>query len=572
MMLTSPLPDETLYGLVARSGRMRGDTLGNMTSRSLFDHPDAGLHHDFPNHLERLSVNTHGCLGSVPTIITQLTAAPYFLRFKPSSTSIWMEETMAGVGTARLKHLLGLPASLCRARQPLRACPQCIAEDQAEHGIASWRRAHQLPGTLYCGVHAAPLLSSSLRIGPRGKSRYLLPEDTRIFECNPPLHDETQAACLTRLAKLDACLLHHTLPAPYSRERMALAYRHGLKAHGLLTPGGLVRAQSYLNWLQSTFHSIQSVDPFRHALSGAHQATLLRMVRKPRTDFHPLYHLLLIDALFGGWEAFVTVYAWEAGMDPTPDLPEYPGEIAAVPAEISAFVADLKQPGQVSAINRLAKQHDLDIGTAMRWAGKLGVGIRRRPKVLHHDLKAEVVAALISGEPQRDIAKRTGLSRATIDRVCQEQPGRYTAWQAANREWKGKHARTAFLAYLQDHPSATVADARRDAPPGYCWLRRHDAQWLRAVLPDKKRSASSRAQPRRSYVDWAERDATCFSHLCQLAATITFEPWERLKPGTVLRKLPTLSFLPRLEQLPKSRALIDEILKEHVAHRRSRGK
>lgn len=568
-MLASSLPDETLYGLMARNGRLRGDTLGSTTSRALFDHPDAGLHHDFPHHLERLSVNTHGHLGSVQEIMARLTTAPYFLRFKPPAVAISTQEAMAGIGIARLKHALGLPASLCRARLPLRACPECMEEDRELHGIASWQRKHQLPGSLFCSRHAAPLLESSLRIDRRGKTRFLLPEDIGVFKrAESSLLNSDATACLNQLANLNTHILERSLPQPYLRERIAMTYRHGLQANGLLTKGGSLRVQAYLNCLHSRFRSIQTLEPFCRALGEPHQATLLRMVRKPRSDFHPLYHSLLIDALFGGWEAFVAVYAWESGMSPA--AVEYPSATPiAVPARISAFVAELNESGPERPILRLASQHGLDISTAIRWAGKLGISeIRRRPKVLHHALKTEVVKALLRGEPQRDIAQHTGLSRATIDRICQEEPERYAAWQAANKEWKRARAQADMLIYLAANPGATLADAHRASPSGYCWLRRHDAEWLRTVLPEKPRTATKRAHTRRFTVDWAVRDEQCFAQLCQLAATLTFEPGERLKPGTVLRKLPALPFSPRLERLPKSSALVDQILLEHIEKRR----
>lgn len=572
MLLVSPLPDETLYGFVARSSRLRGDVFGSTTSQSLFRHPDAGLHHDFPHHLAQLAVNAHGYLGSSQAIMACLTIAPYFLRFKPPAAEMQMQAAMTGSGIARLKHQLGLPASPCRARLPLRACRQCMKEDRNQHGIAFWRRTHQLPGTLFCSEHAHVLLQSSLRINRRGKWKFLLPEDSGIFDAVSPLEEGDHSTCLTRLASLNGCLLNQTLPSPYLRERMVDTYRHGLKAHGLLTKGGLLRTQTYLNLLHSRFRSIQSIGPFCHALGDSHQNTLLRMVRKPRTDFHPLYHLLLIDALFEEWERFVEVYAWEAGMATMREPPNAKVMESEPPANVSAFVAELARSPKNGPIKPIAKQYGLEISTAIRWAGKLGVtDIARRPKVLHHALKVEVVSALLRGEPQRDIARHTGLSRATIDRICQEEPERYAAWQAANMEWKRTKARADILAYLEIHPNASLADVRFASPPGYCWLRCHDTEWLRSVLPEKARSISKQAA-RPFRVDWAARDELCFQHLCRLAETVSFESWERLKPGTLLRKLPVLPFTPRLDRLPNSSALVDQILEAHIVKRRDQRK
>jgi hypothetical protein len=397
-----------------------------------------------------------------------------------------------------------------------------MEEDRTQHGIASWQRKHQLPGSFFCSVHATPLLESSLRIDRRGKSKFLLPEDIGVFDrIRAPLLNAAASACLNRLANLNTHILEHDLPQPYLRERMLTTYRHGLQANGLLTKGGQLRVQAYLNCLHARFRRIQALEPFCHALADPHQATLLRMVRKPRTDFHPLYHSLLIDALFGEWNAFVAVYAWEAGLTPAIETAPFLATSIAIPARIEAFITELSEPGPQQPIRHLASQHGLDISTAMRWIGKVGsTGIRRRPKVLHHALKTEVVSALLRGEPQRNIAQQTGLSRATIDRVCQENPERYAAWQAANIEWKRVRARADMLDYLSANPDATLADAVQVSPPGYCWLRRNDAEWLRTILPKKIRASAAHAQPHYPRVDWAARDEQCFAQLCQLAATL----------------------------------------------------
>lgn len=42
-----------------------------------------------------------------------------------------------------------------------RFCPSCVSEDIGFHGVAYWRRAHQLPGLSVCTKHAAILLEVS---------------------------------------------------------------------------------------------------------------------------------------------------------------------------------------------------------------------------------------------------------------------------------------------------------------------------------------------------------------------------------------------------------------------------
>lgn len=180
MMLPMPLPDETLFGLVGRTSRLRGDTSGTATSLLLFGHSTAGLRNDVPCHLDHLSRTTHGLLGTALTISNKLTTLPYFLRFKPSEVESDVHEAIAGPRVERLKHQLGLPPSPCRASLPLYACPQCMKEDLELYGIASWRRSHQLPGTLFCPIHALPLLEAKDHRNRRQQTVFVLPSEQEV--------------------------------------------------------------------------------------------------------------------------------------------------------------------------------------------------------------------------------------------------------------------------------------------------------------------------------------------------------------------------------------------------------
>ena len=570
MLLPAPFPDETLYGLIARTNRLGGDITAEATSQRLFGHPTAGLRHDLPCHLDHLSRATHGLLGDALAISSKLTTLPYFLRFKPPAIELQAYTSVTDLADRHLKHQLGLPPSPSRASLPLYACPQCMKEDSELYGVASWRRSHQLPGSVLCPIHSEQLLEVPSRLNRYKHGVFALPEDVPLVESHASvLQDDRASATLLRIARLNRDILENHLPQPYQRALLPQVYRHGLRTHGLLTRGGLVRAKEYVRWLHDHFGAIRNVRPFSYALSNVHEYTLLRAVRKPRADFHPLYHALLIDAIFGGWERFAQAYAWEACMETQAAIPPLPPpEITNVPQHVGEFVKALNESLPEISIRTLASQHGMDISTGMRWAGKLGVSdLPRRPKILHHTLKSAIVEALLKGEPQRDIAKKTGLSRATVDRVCQERPGLHEAWRQANHERKRTAARNVMLAYLQEYPRTTLADARLLSPPGYCWLRRHDSEWLQLALPKTKSSVTPREIPNRSIVDWQARDHLCFEHLTRLAGSVVFQPWERIKPGVLLGKLPTLPFLPRLERLPRSKALTNQILREHNAKR-----
>ncbi len=203
----------------------------------------------------------------------------------------------------------------------------------------------------------------------------------------------------------------------------------------------------------------------------------------------------------------------------------------------------------------------MDVSTAIRWLGKLGlIEVSRRPKVLTNEIRSEIVQSLKLGEPLVEIAKAYSLSRVTIDRICNEQPKLHQVWQAANHERKRKEERAKFELEIKSSPNMTMAELRKIQNSGYSWLSRHDKKWLKSKMPAKVVRRSNPVITRKSQIDWISRDNECLSALKVLEATILFEDWERLKPKVVLRKIPTLSFKPRLERLPESRAKVMQML------------
>jgi hypothetical protein len=59
----------------------------------------------------------------------------------------------------------------------------------------------------------------------------------------------------------------------------------------------------------------------------------------------------------------------------------------------------------------------------------------------------------------------------------------------------------------------------------------------------------------------------CLEALKALRPKLSLEPNERRQPAVVLRKLPRLSFTPRLDRLPKSSEFVAKILASIVVDR-----
>lgn len=565
-------PDMTLYSLVAIAHRWGGSSRGEQPSSALFGSPHAGLRHDFPSHLDEFCRRTGSAFGHPEDIALNATVLPYFLRFRPPEVQTTAVALMRSETVESLKFVLGLPAGPSGASMPLCSCMDCVLDDIAAHGLAYWHRQHQLPGVFVCPNHGSPIRQSSIRIGGRGRSTLFLPDDPEIIDTNTSTITCTQRPILLRLATLSAAALDRPLPGGYSPQILLATYQHGLKQQGLLTPSGQVRAGEFIKWLRDRYNSIAALGSFNRIIDEYYVEGMLRLVRKPRRNFHSACHLLLIDALFGSWEMFTSVYTWENQMELPLPLPEETGpEEEHLPSEHEKIAHELARrykegQGSVSALSR---ELGIDLNTAMRWLGKLGlIEVPRRPRVLTQEIRTEIIQSIKRGEPLRNISSSFSLSRSTIDRICNEQPNLQREWREANHERKRLVERAKLEILIRCNPDITHVELRRTPESGYRWLSRHDREWLKIKVPVKTAQCRNQVTTRRPRVDWAARDRECLSALKELEPTLHFEDSERLQPMVVmLRKLPKLTFTPRLDRLPESRTLVTEILVRAKARR-----
>ncbi len=314
-MLPALQRDMTIYSIVAVAHRLGGRSRGKQTSQSLFGSSCAGLRHDFPSHLDEFCIRTDSVYGNPNELIENATILPFFLRFRPSEVRSEAIALMRGETVEPLKFVLGLPAGPSGANMPFCARGDCIREDKDLHGFSYWHRQHQLPGVFVCQNHETPVLHSNIRGDGLGRSTLFLPDDPEIVSSSKSIITELQIPLLQRLSILSAASLNNTLPNGYSPQILLATYQNGLKQQGLLTKGGQVRAIEFVKWIRDQYHSISKLEPFNRIIDELHVEGMLRLVRKPRGNFHSVCHLLLINALFGSWDKFTSVYAWEQQMD-----------------------------------------------------------------------------------------------------------------------------------------------------------------------------------------------------------------------------------------------------------------
>lgn len=565
-MLPTLREGETLYSLVALAQRLRGDSCAEATCAALFGSPAAGLRHDFPSHLDEFSRRTGGAYGTPVELALRHSVLPYFTIFRPADVFNGAIAAISGSTVERLKFLLGLPASPAGALYPLSHCNACATDDMNRFGLAYWHCVHQLPASYLCPIHHEPLLTSEVRLNGLGRSQLFLPRDPGL-KSHVAAIDLAPSALpiLERLSGLAAAALMRTLPGGFDERSLQACYRFGLAQMGLLTPAGSIRATEFVKALVAHFGPISTIPPFNRVISTACAETMLRPVRKLRHGIPTITHILLIEFLFGDWDRFVAAYQWESQLslpfEGTDDLMPRGDELPA-PELASALnrIADGYRTGQAS-LRALCAAEGVDINTAMRWIGRLGLAdIARRPRVVTKTVRNLVVSLLTAGLPLREVCAQTSLSKATVDRILNENSTLRTIWKASALERRQKIERDRLEIFLASNPDATMPVVRTTAGIGYSWLLRHDRRWLRSRVPKPKRS-SMREHRKIPRVDWAARDAQCLAALKVIAQNLQLAANEILKPPAILRRLPKLPFKPRLERLPESRKYIETLLK-----------
>ena len=551
-------PDMSFYSLLAVTKRLNGVGKAEQISQILFSNSSAALRHDFSPNLDVFCSRTGNAFGSPVEVAINTTTLPYFLRFRPKNVHDEALRLMTGSTVEPLKFVLGLPPGPSGSFMPLCYCNECVEEDIRNYGYAYWHRRHQLPSVMVCPTHSTPLIYASLRMNGRGRSGLFLPNDDEIQRYKSTQLLDRARPMLERLSILSSLVLDQELSAPYSANSLKAAYLHGLKQQGLLTASGQIRARDFIGRLTKHYQAISQLPTFDRIVGQNFAEGVLRLVRKPRVNFHTSSHVIMIDFLFGDWKLFNSVYLWEQQMD----LPlEITIELqSASPGhknldkdlEVRLLELASRFKNNEGSLSSIAKQLDININTAMRWLGKLGlIEIPRKPKTISADIKTNVITLIKQGYPLKTISSQTGLSSSSIDRICNEEPHLQEVWREANKDYKRQREREKYLKFLMNNPSVTLSELRQNSNTCYRWLYHNDLSWLSQNLPSKRPIKRTHTSPIKPRVNWEKRDDDCLAALKTIDMG-NLESWERIKPKAVLRRLPELSFSPNLNKLPKS--------------------
>lgn len=305
------LPDQTLYSWVAVFHEMSGNASEEETLIRLFGSDKAGHQFHIPSHLDAFYATTQGTLGKVDQIISKASILPAYLCFRSNSIAVDVLQRIRGHQTAGVAQTLRIARSRLYEFPPRRFCHLCAEDDHFNYGVAYWHRSHQLPGSLVCVLHGAALHATPMDSHDKRRSGFLTPAlDLRSSGLTPslPQYSEEALALLERLALLSGQMASQSLPGGYSRSVMRQTCISALNARNLFCEDATDCILQSNRDYTDHFRMVAGIPELACALAQRSTRPLWCLLSNTQQPDHPLEYLLLIDWLFGNWDAFLLQY------------------------------------------------------------------------------------------------------------------------------------------------------------------------------------------------------------------------------------------------------------------------
>lgn len=558
LILPSMHKDMTFFSWMSATHMMNGYPSSYQLSKELLGNGSAGTRLDFPSHLEKFCSNTFNAFGDLYSLAKNSTVLPYYLTFRPTNIFDNCIRLMAGNSVENLKFILGLPPSRTNQFPILKFCPSCFELDVEALGYGYWHRDHQLPSAHICAKHGELLHTLLLREDGRGKNELTLPSINNGHVIQTPI---SSLPLLQELSSLSVKAMTGLLPSEFNPQQLQFTYHHGLKQHGLITLRGKIKVNELLYRLQKYFQPIQSISPYDKLLAKDKISHFLKLIRKPRGFHHPIAHLLLIQFLFNSWDLFCSTYKWESqfqlDLDPEPQFDSTPLQYS-FDSPLDEIALRYKAG---ESLRKLALEYSYDIGTLMRQIEKHNLAtIKKRPKKVSLEIKGQVLDLLSTGHDLKSISQETSLSKSTIDRIFASNPSIHKIRKENKQANLRAPKRQKLMQFIAENPHTSKIEIKKAMSYTFKWLTARDSIWLNQFLNNFKPAKVNRnckaSKPR---INWPQRDEECLKALLEIK-NIDLESWERRKPQAFLRRLPALSFKPRLSNLPRSNEWVTSAL------------
>ncbi|MEW8203094.1 MAG: TnsD family Tn7-like transposition protein [Candidatus Thiodiazotropha endolucinida] len=558
------LPDESLFSLVSRLDRLWGLNQSGKTAEWLFGSRGLGIHHDFPSGLSKFEELTQQSLGGAAEIARDRTLLKFYRSFLSSSASASIANMMCGSSVAHLKFQLGLITSRFRANHPLKACPECMAEDQHIQGWAYWHLEHQYPGVWWCLIHDCQLYESLYKSTGVGRFLWYLPNamGLREWQSRSGSNGLVQSATVASLSRTTIDLVARGKEILFNTSDFYKVYRGAVEQKGWLK-GDRLRLPDMSHDFVTYSSKLRHLPELAAlpATKDAAKAQLGRLLRKPRGAIHPLRHIILIDWLFDGAAMFLQAYQksqvpLDMSVSPSLNRTKHNKKGHSIDLLRDELI---KLLGQGKSIRAAAITLDVDINTAMEWAVDMGHSVPRRPKKLKEDKRQLMFKMLRQGLDKQLVACKIGVSMVTVSRILRTEPGLKSEWQISRFKLTQREKRAVWEKLLNQYMRMGVKLLRSMEPSVYAWLYRNDRDWLREHSHHANEHQGSKAQNR---VAWDVRDSELSKEVEKTALELAIEkPHAAIRLWQLYQRIPELKAkLDVLYRLPLTQRSIERAL------------
>ena len=559
------LPDETLFSWCSRYHYSAVNGLASATCMQLFGHRTAGSAHDFPSRVDEFVRRTDSQLGDAENLIGSHTVLPYYLPFRDGQVKQESMLSMRGPNIGSLKYRLGMLSSGLPADHPLKACPDCMAENQKSFGVAYWHRMHQFPTVMVCPTHGTPLLVSPMKVQHIARFQWILPHNAGLSSIvNTATSARPQLAQLRALFSLAqmAVLLADAEPATFAdAQRLSKVFRTRFIEQGLASSDGRIFWSLLLSKIGEYVRVFDSVSGMgRRLAAGCRTQSPITRLLGARALMHPSKYMVWIACFFNNWADFLGAYH---SVNPQ-SLPEVdpPQTTPTAPS------GDARREQAIELINRgkdslsaIAHMVGVDFSTVAAWAAKEGIAPPRRPKKLHPTVLGGVIEGLESGASKEDLARKHHVSIVTITRVLRTEPGLSRLWHHVLGERRRREARAKWLELLTGTTGLPIKTVRKMDSATFAWLYRNDREWLcasnlqyaTAVQPNNH--AQSRMHRKDAELAQSVRMLALDLHRTRFGARIDFS-----ELTTALPELRTC--IRQLARWPQTASVIEQVLSQ----------
>lgn len=358
----------------------------------------------------------------------------------------------------------------------LKACPECLHEDEINQPTSWWRSRQQWPSAFVCTKHHRFLASFSPETRRSALASWHLPT-TNLFRQSAQLPEST----FDLLARID-----HWAGAVTDATRRfdpgILRYTYVLQARerGWLSADGSLRFRKLRDTFVEQFSSLAG-EPTFHFINGSREdgfGFLGALLRQSPSGHHPLKHMLLMSFLFDAPADFSVTYDKTSQLLASGGKQALADELALTYRQLRQLVSD--REGSVSSA---AKLLGISVSQAVKHLNATGANYQRRSRVVGTNKEAELVGRLNRGESRQLIASTLGIRTSFIKDYLATRPELKKRWQTENFKHEREKHRQQLLSTLAAHPGLPIKKIRLVPANGFQWLLNNDRVWLQQQLP-----------------------------------------------------------------------------------------